>query len=767
MSRTGHILGTSGRQTSGAVAMAAVVAVVGALLTGVLAAPAAVATTQTTVVAGLRHSCALLSSGSIWCWGNDDYGELGNGVSGQTFDLPQQVHGLPAATSVGAGGSHTCAIDPAKAMWCWGDNLAGQLGNGTYQSSSLPVQVSGNLQATQVAPGGVFTCALLVGGTVSCWGRGDDGELGNGTFKSSTKPRPVTGLSGVKAIAAGGYHVCALLTDGGIVKCWGDNVFGELGNNSTTSSDVPVQVATGVTALTAGTFHTCAITNAAGMKCWGFNLDGELGDGTQNDELVPTPVVGLGGAVQQASGGGDHTCAVVMDPVAVVDCWGSDIDGQIGNGTFAPVVLTPTHYLGRTQSLDGTGSGPLMVASGQKHSCVAMMTGTVQCWGWGFWGALGDGSFGDSAVPRPVLGLTAGTQATAEGELAACALTATLGVKCWSYWAGTDTGHYDTAQDVPGLNSIVQITAGGEDACGVTSTGSARCWGQNGGGELANGGFTAEPTPQAMPISGAVQQMDMGYATACAIVVGGSLSCWGYNSDGEVGDGTTTPRYSPVSVSLPSAAIDVSQNNGHTCAVVKKGQVYCWGDGLDGDLGTGNTNQQNSPVKVKGLPGAAVQVVAGAGPDYPPGPGGSTCALMASGAVYCWGDNTYGELGNGSSVPYSLTPVQVSLGGPAIAVTSGYRYFSCALLVYGIVQCWGNDADGELGNGTTGGFSSTPVSVSGIGGRAVAISGMGASGCALLENPVDLQCWGANYFDELGDGNTNPTSDVPEPVQGL
>jgi alpha-tubulin suppressor-like RCC1 family protein len=246
------------------------------------------------IAAGGYHSCALTTGGGVWCWGYNGDGELGNGGTNNS-STPVSVSGLASgvrAIAAGAGGFHTCALTSAGAVLCWGFNATGQLGNSTNTSSRTPVPVSGlSGGVTAITAGGYHTCALMTGRAAYCWGYNGDGELGNGTTNRASLPVAVSALpSGIVAIGAGGAGQTCALTSAGGLYCWGYNADGELGIGTTSDATTPVAVpalARGVIAIGGGGYHTCALTMAGTVSCWGFNGFGELGNNTTANSSVP------------------------------------------------------------------------------------------------------------------------------------------------------------------------------------------------------------------------------------------------------------------------------------------------------------------------------------------------------------------------------------------------------------------------------------------------------------------------------------------------
>ena len=310
--------------------------------------------------------------------GQQSRADLGNGP-GTTAVTPQPVVGLPSGvTSVGVGNFFACALTAAGAVDCWGENDGGQLGDGLSTDSASPVAVSGlSSGVTALSVGDNTSCALTTGGAVVCWGVGTQGQLGNGSNASSTVPVPVTGLSaGVTAIGAGGQVNCAVTASGG-AKCWGRNIEGELGNGTTTDSSTPVDVSgltSGIASVSAAGNQACALTLGGGMKCWGWDGYGQNGNGTlAQAQKTPVDVNGLtSGVAAITSGDEGQNCAVTTAGAA--QCWGDDLLGPARRPRRRPEQTTPV-------SVTGLSSGVASIAAGGWHTCALTTAGGVLCWG--------------------------------------------------------------------------------------------------------------------------------------------------------------------------------------------------------------------------------------------------------------------------------------------------------------------------------------------------------------------------------------------------
>jgi alpha-tubulin suppressor-like RCC1 family protein len=352
------------------------------------------------IAAGWNHACAVAVEGGVMCWGNNENGQLADGTrTDRTKPVP--VIGLDSKiVALAAGMGHTCALTEGGGVKCWGRNKSGQLGNGTDQRTTEVVNVTGlESGVVAIAAGDDHTCALTAQGAVLCWGLNDFGQLGDGTYDYRTSPVAIEKLSsGTSAITAGSGHTCAV--NNGEVLCWGDNALGQLGDGTDTKSRAtPGSVSGlggGVTALIGKGTHTCVLTAAGEAFCWGENKFGQLGDGSMDNRSTPVAVTGLDGSVSILALGWKHTCALTAG--SGLKCWGWNFYGQVGEGSTA----------NRRQPVDvvGLAGKPVLAAGGGGHTCAVMEDGSAFCWGWNESGQLGNRSNQDSVIPVKVIGIT-------------------------------------------------------------------------------------------------------------------------------------------------------------------------------------------------------------------------------------------------------------------------------------------------------------------------------------------------------------------------
>jgi alpha-tubulin suppressor-like RCC1 family protein len=313
--------------------------------------PAVVANAFMSLSVGARHACGVEVTGTVRCWGDGTQGQLGDGA-GVSRTLPSVGPGGPYLMTT-AGGAHSCALASDGRVFCWGANTRGQLGNGTTATALSPVAVSTSARFATIAAGRDHTCALDLAGAAWCWGANTQGQLGDGTTIDRVTPVAVAGGHLYIALAGGGdAHSCGT-SPGGIVRCWGDNALGQLGNGSTTASTAPVTVVTTLpfSNVTLGRQHTCAIATDSAAHCWGDGAQGQIGDGFTIARVSPT-VVQANARFNSLSAGNGTSCGVTFGAVTVEDntivfsrrsllCWGSNATGQYGRGSTISAT-TPT-----------------------------------------------------------------------------------------------------------------------------------------------------------------------------------------------------------------------------------------------------------------------------------------------------------------------------------------------------------------------------------------------------------------------------------------
>lgn len=592
------------------------------------------------IAAGYDHTCAVMSSGSVKCWGLNANGQLGAGPSGSISNAPVNVVGLGNVTDLALGGAHSCALSGDGRVKCWGYNFYGSLGTGDAMDRNTPVDVVNLADVRQLQAGYLHTCALLNSGAVNCWGAFAD--------LWTNQPTQMPGFSNIKVIAANGSFLCGLKNDGA-VQCMGANSAGQLGDGTTTDRNTPVKVVelANVAHIAAGAGHACALLST-GVRCWGNDNRGQLGVG--NSSYVRSPLDALTGVTYASIAmGWLHACGITS--TGAVMCWGQSYNGELGIG---PVQQASTFT--SPQAVSGLSSGATVIAAGLQYGC-AVVNGKAWCWGRNADGQLGNGSTKDAATPTAVIGLSSGATKIAVsnregGDDHACAVVGGA-AKCWgnNYLGQLGKGVSDvmapetTPVNVVGLSSgVSDIAAGAMHSCAVVN-GGVKCWGLNYYGQLGTGSsgtYTRFPAPlPVVGLSSGVTAVVAGHDFNCALI-GGGAKCWGRGDQGQLG----VPSYPSLSVTpvTPSGmdvgVTSIAAGRTNACAA-KNGAIFCWGDG------------EPIPRQVFMLDSGYTKVATG---------GNAHCAIGAAG-VLCWGDAASGKLGDGR-VSFRSAPEPVLGFGP-------------------------------------------------------------------------------------------------------
>jgi alpha-tubulin suppressor-like RCC1 family protein len=348
------------------------------------------------VALGRDHTCAIERSARIYCWGLGLHGQLGIGES-TIADVPTEIQGQGDRdwVAVSSGAGHSCALDFAGLVACWGRGLEGQLGTGENSPRTSPADLDFPFQLQAVSAGQRHTCGISDRDDRTwCWGWNVSGQIGNGTTVTVSRPVEVLGLPALEQISAGGQHTCAIDRQGGM-WCWGDNTHGQIGDGTRTRRLAPERIASSIkfVFVSSGARHTCAIDTAAEMYCWGDNSSGQLGNLTLTSSDTPQPVAG-GIEFVSVSSSVVTTCGVASDQRAY--CWGLGSLGRLGTGSR---LLTPNPVP------IGGGAVYTKILAGNAHGCAITFADTMKCWGFGGLGQLGNGKRGNSPVPIDPLGV--------------------------------------------------------------------------------------------------------------------------------------------------------------------------------------------------------------------------------------------------------------------------------------------------------------------------------------------------------------------------
>lgn len=739
------------------------------------------------VSTNMLKTCALKSSGSVYCWGDNDGNVLGVESDDKIVHRPMMVRTgkdkEPEILSLATGSKHTCAIRSIdKKILCWGDNESGQLGTGDNKKSLLPIhieEVPGVSGYKEVAAYDEHTCALTIDGNIYCWGSDISGEQSVG----KVIPTIVSSTRKFKSLKTGRKHACAIGEDDKIY-CWGqqDARLGSLPGNKT----IPTKISNNesYTQIFIGNKNSCGITTDSFLRCWGVNDDGALGSGnSMSKAAAESPQGWQTKKVKSVAMGAEHTCAILEN--GDLYCWGRNQVYQFG--ITGSVIETSPKHLKPGQKFE-------KVYAGGDHTCVIDILGETECWGFNLFGETGilstfysnNTKFQGETFSYFSLGVSAGT-----GQGHACAILSNDGLKCWGsnvfgqlgigepsqfesssfQFKKISAGYYHTcAIDFMdkaycwGLNNSGAISTsslsilgiGKEDhqslpypvatslkfkdikpaalaTCGLTTSDEIYCWGANEHGLLGIGTHSSE-TPLKLDSPYKYKYLEVGFSYACAIRLTGELDCWGSIEQNQ-------GQLIIVSVGRVGADLyqSVSIGDRHACAVNTNDQVFCWGQDV-GDLIDGSNDFKRTPVLVSdvGMKVKDVQVNSG-----------NTCYIDSANQLYCWGNNNFRQLENSSANKFGTLEKRKVLGETQYTEVILGNSHICGRTIDNKVICRGNNIVSQIGYSLSKiiGEPTLVELASGI----RSLSSKALYTCALaLDNRY--ACWGDDMYGKLGDG---------------
>ena len=769
------------------------------------------------------HSIALASDGTVYTWGLNQYGQLGNNTTiNSRSPVAVQVAGTPmegkTIVQIAAGADHSLALDSGGALYAWGSNAYGQLGNGTTTNSSVPVavKIAGTPLAgktiVQIAAGANHNIVLTSDGAVYTWGWNYHGQLGNNTKTNSntivavqTIGTPIAGKKIVK-IAAGQGHSLAL-TDDGMVYTWGRNDTGQLGNNATTDAMLPVAVTvTGtpmsnktIVEIASGARHSLAIDSSGKVYAWGHNGSGQLGNNSTVNALTPVAVQAPAdkNIIQVSGSGWLGASSSALTSNGAVYSWGRDLDGQLGDGTnndsSVPVITTinlvdtpstPTHVMAKPGDTTAIISWQAPIVSGGQN-----ITGYVlqyQAIGASSWTTV---NVAAAATLHTTTGLTndqtyrvrlAAKTTAGTGDFSNVVLvtphakpTITNVSPAIGPVAGGQNVTITGTNFMPKGKKIVQTANGNGYSLALSADGTVYTWGRNEYGQLGNGvTATNSPVPVAVKTAGTpmegktITQLSAKVWYALALASDGTVYSWGFNSWGQLGNGTSgTANNASAPVAVKTAGtpmegktiVQVAAGATHSLALATDGTIYAWGKNEYGQLGNDSTTNSPVPVAVKtaGTPMDGKTIIQiHAGYEH-------SLALASDGTVYAWGRNNSGQLGKNDAtdahIPAAVQTLGTPMAGKVIVQLAAGNSQSMALASDGTVYTWGWNQYGQLGNGTTTN-SRIPIAIVTTGtplaGKIISQIAAGNAHALAMTDDGTVYTWGWNQYGQLGNNST-------------
>ena len=746
---------------------------------------------------------ATLSYGELWMWGANGSGQLGDNTAVSRSSPVQTIAGGTDWSSISTGDGSSAAIKIDGTLWTWGQNNRGQLGDNTVVNKSSPIQtVTGGSTWSSVSVGSLFMAGIKTDGTLWMWGYNAAGQLGDGTITFRSSPvQTIAGGSNWSSVSCGYNHTAAIKTDG-TLWTWGSNggtnigQGGQLGDNSswTNKRSSPVQTVAGGSTwskVNAGYTLTGAIKTDGTLWMWGDNAYGELGVGDlgypYGDVSSPIQTITRGTNWSQVSNSYRTVVATKTDGTLWV--WGRGTSGSIGNNAA----------LNRSSPIQtGLNSNYWQTAWAGAESVRALKNdGTLWAWGKSNGGNIGDGAASNRSNPTQVVGsikfkgvsnggggspfIGTSVHSGAIGNSFTSALVDLSDVYQEKYYFPSNTGGYlwltgggpsfflygqlgnnntnprsSPVQTVAGGSTWKQVSVGYLQSAAIKTDGTLWTWGRNSNGQLGDNTTVDKSSPVQTITGGSWSAVSCGYEFITAIKPDGTLWTWGRNNNGQLGDNTTVDKSSPVQTIAGGTNWSSMATGRFTAAAIKTdGTLWLWGAGLYGKLGDNTSDAKSSPVQT--VAGGTNWLQVSTSAQF------NTSAVKTDGTLWSWGYNGFGALGDNTTVDKS-SPVQTITGGTNWSQVSCGLHYSAAVKSDGTLWAWGANTGGKLGDNTVVGKSS-PVQTITRGTNWKQVSCFYHT--AAIQYNGTLWVWGDNTSGKLGDNTiTNRSSPVQTIMRG-
>ncbi|AZA77199.1 T9SS C-terminal target domain-containing protein [Chryseobacterium sp. G0186] len=733
--------------------------------------------------AGSVHSVGIKADGTLWAWGSNSDGQLGDRT---TVDrkVPIQIGTSNNWQSVSAAGRQTFAIKTDGTLWGWGYNYDGQVGDGTKVNRLSPVQIGTATNWKSISAGINHMMAIKTDGTLWGWGYNVFGQLGNGANTNTVAPAQIGTATNWQSVTQGTVHTLAIKTNG-TLWAWGYNGDKQLGDGTNTSKNTPQQIGTATNwkSVDAGYSHSVALKTDGTLWAWGQNQFGQIGDGTTSERSTPTKI---GTATNWLNIAAESNFTYATKTGGTLWSWGNNGYGQLGNGTSGAVdVVSPAQI--------GSSSDNMMMYTGGSHVLVKNIDGFLKVCGRNDFGQLGD----DTKIQKNTFAYTGcPSNCVSPTQFSTSNITAATATLNWAASTSAPNGGYlyiySTNPIVGGIDGTTTSTAanltnllpnttyywwvashcgssqsnwmqggsfktlpaattgcwksvrnGDFHSIGLKTDGTLWAWGRNDTGQLGDGTTNSKDTPVQIGTSNNWSKIIAGDSFSAGLKTDGTLWAWGSNLDGQLGDGTTINRMIPAQIGTATDWVSIASGDDYILAIKSNGTLWGWGRNDWGQLGDGTTINKTVPTQI----GTATDwKMVAPGIEH-------TLAVKTNGTLWAWGSTTYGRLGNGISTMIAITsPIQIETATDWKSVGAGYLH-SVGVKTDGTLWGWGHNSDGQLGDGATA-SKATPTQIGTEtnwrdvdANRYHSSMGIKADGT--------FWGWGYNESGQLGDGTKN------------